>query len=144
MAINSRRKGKTGELEAAQVLRDWFGWTTARSQQHCGTADSADLRVDQTPSLWWEIKRVERLNVPKTMRVAAGQCGRRIPVLMHRPSRSDWLVTIRLSDLPAFVHAYQIATSESVVTSPLPLAAPSQHPSVQTVTPAGMPRHHGD
>lgn len=120
MALNSRRKGKTGELEAAQYLRELFGWTTRRSVQHSGTADSADLRVEQTPSLWWEVKRVERLNVPKTMRVAAGQCGRRTPVLMHRPSRSDWLITIRLSDLPSLVHAYQIAQVEPVAAPPLP------------------------
>jgi hypothetical protein len=116
MALNSRRKGKVGELEAADILRTLFGWTTRRSQQHAGTADSADLRVEQTPGLWWEVKRVERLNVPKTMRVAAAQCGRRTPVLMHRPSRSDWLITIRLTDLPSLVHAFQVAQTESVAT----------------------------
>lgn len=116
MALNSRRKGKTGELEAAQFLRELFGWTTRRTQQFAANAnaDSADLRVEQTPGLWWEVKRVERLNVPKTMRVAASQCGRRTPVLMHRPSRSDWLITIRLTDLPSLVHAYQVAQTESV------------------------------
>jgi hypothetical protein len=129
VALNSRRKGKTGELEAAQVLREMFGWSTARSQQHCGTADSADLRIDQTPGLWWEIKRVERLCVPKTMRVAASQCGRRTPVLMHRPSRSEWLLTIRLSDLAAFVHAYQIATTDSVVAAALPPATTAANQS---------------
>lgn len=120
MALNSRRKGKVGELEAAQFLRELFGWTTRRSQQHSGTADSADLRVEQTPGLWWEVKRVERLNVPKTMRVAASQCGRRTPVLMHRPSRSDWLITIRLTDLPSLVHAYQIAQVESLAAKAIP------------------------
>lgn len=140
MALNSRRKGKVGELEAAQVLRDMFGWSTARSVQHCGTADSADLRIDQTPSLWWEIKRVERLNVPKTMRTASAQCGRRTPVLMHRPSRSEWLITIRLSDLPAFAHAYQIATTDPVAATALSATAKTNHPSVQAKQTSGLPR----
>ncbi len=141
MALNSRRKGKTGELEAAQCLREIFGWTTARSVQHCGTADSADLRVDQTPGLWWEIKRVERLNVPKTMRTAAAQCGRRTPVLMHRPSRSEWLITLRLTDLPALCHAYQIASADPVAAAALSATAEAQHPGVQTQVPAGVPRN---
>lgn len=120
MALNSRRKGKTGELEAAEILRTLFGWTTRRTQQYSGTSDTADLRVEQTPSLFWEIKRVCRLNVPKAMRTAASQCGRRVPVLMHRPDRSDWLITIRVQDLPQLCHAFESAQAESVAAAALP------------------------
>lgn len=137
MALNSRRKGKVGELEAAQVLRERFGWTTRRSQQHSGTAESADLRVEQTPELWWEVKRVERLNVPKTMRIAAGQCGRRVPVLMHRPSRSEWLITIRLTDLPVLVHAYESAQTQPLATPQLSASAQGSHSHLPKVTDAG-------
>lgn len=126
MSINSRRKGKTGELEAAETLRQLFGWTTRRTQQFAANAnaDSADLRVEQTPQLFWEVKRVNRLNVPRTMRTAAAQCGRRVPVLMHRPDRSDWLLTIRLADLPVLCHAYESAQVESMAAPPLPAAPP--------------------
>lgn len=119
MALNSRQKGKAGELEAAQVLRDLFGWDCARSVQHSGTQDSADLRVSSTPGLWIEVKRVERLNVPKTMATAVKQCGRKTPVLLHRPNRSPvgWMLTIRLTDLPLLAHAYDAAEG-------VPMAAP--------------------
>lgn len=120
MALNSRRKGKVGELEAAQFLRETFGWTTKRSQQHAGTSDSADLRVEQTPHLWWEVKRNERLNVPKTVRIAVAQAGRRTAVVMHRPSRSEWLITIRAIDLPVLCHAFETAQTLPVATPPLP------------------------
>lgn len=120
MALNSRRKGKTGELEAAEVLRTLFGWATRRSQQYSGTSDSADLRVEQTPNLFWEVKRVNRLCVAKTMKTAAAQCGRRVPVLMHRPDRCEWLLTIRLSDLPQLCHAFESAQAESVAPASLP------------------------
>lgn len=125
MALNSRRKGKNGELEAAETLRVLFGWTTRRTQQFAANAnaDSADLRVEQTPELFWEVKRVNRLNVPKTMKTAVSQCGRRTPVLMHRPDRSDWLLTIRLSDLPILCHAYESAQAESVAAQTLQAAA---------------------
>lgn len=114
MAVNSRAKGKRGELEAASVLRKLFGWTAYRSQQHSGTADSADLVVENTPDLWFEIKRVQRLNVPETMATASSQCGRRVPCLMHRRDRdTGWLLTIRLSDLPRVVHAFESSLSEN-------------------------------
>jgi len=129
MAINSRRKGKNGELEAAETLRNLFGWECARTAQHCGNSeDGADLRVLNTPALWYEVKRVQALSVPKTMKKAVEQCGRRCPVLLHRTDRSPvgWLLTIRLSDLPRLAHAFDAAEGVSLATPPLPDADPGQ------------------
>lgn len=129
MAINSRRKGKVGELEAAEVLRTLFGWSCGRTAQHCGNSeDSADLRITEAPSLWVEVKRVQALSVPKTMKKATEQCGRRCPVLLHRTNRSPvgWLLTIRLSDLPRLVHAYDVAQGTAMASPPLPDKNPSQ------------------
>lgn len=120
MAINSRQKGKAGELEACQMLRDLFGWVAGRTQQFCGRAGDDDIRVAQTPSLFWEIKREEHLSVHKAMQRASEDAGRRCPVLMHRKNRSEWLLTIRLADLPRLCHAYQAASDDSVASPPLP------------------------
>lgn len=122
MAVNSRRKGKQGELEAAHTLKELFGWEARRSQQYSGKAGDDDLIVSQTPSLFWEIKRVERLSLPQTMLTAVQQSGRRCPVVMHRTNRSKvgWLLTIRLEDLPRLVHAYENAIHDPVVTQALP------------------------
>ena len=120
MAINSRTKGKAGELEACSVLRSLFGWRSRRSQQHCGTEGSADLQIEDTPSLWWEVKRVERLNVPRTMVTAVMQAGRKCAVLLHRPNRSEWLLTIRLADLPRLVHAYDSAQTSGLAATAFP------------------------
>lgn len=123
MAINSRRKGKVGELEAAEMLRSLFGWSCGRTAQHCGNSeDSADLRITEAPSLWVEVKRVQALSVPRTMKKATEQCGRRCPVLLHRTNRSPvgWLLTIRLSDLPRLAHAYDVAQGTAVAAPPLP------------------------
>ena len=115
MAVNSRTKGKVGELSACAELHRLFGWTCRRSQQFSGWAKggaSADILVDQTPSIFWEVKRVQALNVPKALALATNQCGRMIPVVMHRPNRSvnGWMLTIRLTDLPRLCHAYTTAT----------------------------------
>lgn len=120
MALNSRQKGKSGELEACQVLRELFGWVCQRSQQFCGRAGDADIKVSQTPGLFWEIKRQEKLEVHKAMRRATEDSGRQCPVLMHRKNRGDWLLTIRLIDLPRLCHAYESASDDSVAAPPLP------------------------
>ena len=115
MALDSRSKGKVGELAACAELRSLFGWVCRRSQQFSGWSrggTSADIIVDQTPSIFWEIKRVEKLNVGKALALASNQCGRMVPVVMHRPNRSvnGWMLTIRLTDLPRLCHAYTTAT----------------------------------
>lgn len=96
---NSRRKGKHGELDAASTLRRLFSWTTRRTQQFKGTAESADVEVEETPDAFWEVKREERLNVFEAISTAAAQAGDKLPILMHRKNRTDWLLTIRLTDL---------------------------------------------
>ena len=122
MALNSRQKGKAGELEAAKTLRELFGWECGRSVQHSATQDAADLRVSSTPGLWFEVKRVEALSVPKTMWRAVEEAGRKCAVLLHRTNRSPvgWLLTIRLVDLPRLAHAYEIAQGLPMASPPLP------------------------
>ena len=113
MAVDSRAKGCRGERNAAETLRDTFGWKSARrSQQFCGADSTADLIVEENPDIYWEIKRVQRLNVPKTMEKAKEDCGRKTPVLMHRRNGEQWLLTIYLSDLPRLAHAYDSAAQE--------------------------------
>lgn len=125
MAVDSRRKGKNGELEACHSLREMFGWSAMRTQQRTGwspNGDSPDIEVAQTPDIFWEIKRVQALNVPRALSLAVKQCGRRCPVVMHRPDRSPngWMLTLRLSDLPRLVHAYTTAIdAEAAAGNPL-------------------------
>ncbi len=127
MALNSRAKGKAAELEICHVLRELFGWVARRSQQFSGWAkggDSPDIICDQTPSLFWEVKRVERLNLPRAMGLAIKQAGRKTPVVVHRTNRSaaGWLLTIRLTDLPMLCHAYETAQTASLASPALPNA----------------------
>ena len=96
---NSRQKGKRGELDAAESLRRLFCWTARRTQQFRGTSDSSDVEVAETPEAFWEVKREERLNVFKALATAVAEAGGKLPVLMHRKNKTEWLVTVRLADL---------------------------------------------
>lgn len=96
MPINSRAKGKRGELELANVLKE-YGYDTRRGVQYNGSDGSPD--VVGLPSVHIECKRVEKLNLDKAMSQSIRDArDGEIPVVMHRKDRGDWLVTMQLVD----------------------------------------------
>lgn len=102
MAINSKIKGKIGELEWAHYLEDKFGIKARRGQQYSGSPDSPDV-VSDLVGVHWEVKRVERLNVLEAFSQASKDChGFYIPALAHRANRSPWLITISAKDMGLF------------------------------------------
>ena len=57
------------------------------------------------PSLHFEVKAVEALNVWKAMQQAIEDAGvDKIPVLAHKRNRSGWLVTMRAEDWLDIIH----------------------------------------
>ena len=110
MAVNSRRKGKEGELELARILRT-YGFNTRRGQQFKGGGDSPD--VMGLPGVHIECKRVQSLNIEKAMvqsRTDAEETDD-IPIVMHRRDREKWKVTM---DLDEFMKMYIAATDVDV------------------------------
>lgn len=102
----SRRKGVRGELEAAKILGSLLNLKLSRGLQF---GDRPVPDIDGLPGIHVEVKRCERLNVPKAFEIAKKTASSgRLPLLMHRANRKPWLVTIALSDLVAV--ANQIAT----------------------------------
>ena len=105
--MNSREKGKRGELEAAKVLRE-YGFDCRRGVQYNGGDGSAD--VVGLDGIRLEIKRVEKLNIDAAMSQAirdaeAGGKGD-TPVVMHRKNNTPWKVTMLLGD---FIELYKRA-----------------------------------
>lgn len=97
--VNSKQKGKRGELELKNKLNE-LGFTTRRSQQFCGSQDSAD--VVGIDGVHIECKLVERLNINDAMAQAETDCGANVPVVCHRRTRAPWMVTVKLNDLIKF------------------------------------------
>lgn len=94
--MNSREKGKAGELELARIIRK-YGYTARRGQQFCGVNGDAD--VVGIPGLHIECKRVEKLNIHDAMQQAVRDAREgEIPVVMHRKNRTEWMATMRLED----------------------------------------------
>ena len=97
MAINSKRKGKVGELELAKVLRE-YGYDCRRTNQYCGnTGEASD--VVGLPYIHIECKRVERLNLDDAIKQAERDAkSDELPTVFHRKNHHKWLVTMTLDD----------------------------------------------
>lgn len=93
--MNSRSKGKRGELELANILKG-YGYEARRGVQYKGGSDSPD--VVGLPGIHIECKRVENLNIDKAMAQAINDCGNNVPVVIHRKNGMPWKATLLLDD----------------------------------------------
>lgn len=96
--MNSRNKGKRGELEMAKFLREHGYADAKRGVQYKGGAGSPD--VCGVPGLHIECKRVEALSLYPALAQAcrdAGDAGS-IPVVLHRRNGSEWVAILRADD----------------------------------------------
>lgn len=92
--MNSKSKGKRGELELCRKLRE-YGYSCSRSVQYCGANGDAD--VVGLPGIHIECKRVERLNLAEAMKQARRDAlPGEFPVVFHRRNDEPWLVTMPL------------------------------------------------
>lgn len=94
--INSRRKGKAGELELAHYLTE-RGYDARRGQQF--SAANGDPDVIGLSGVHIECKRVERLDLDSALEqsVRDARAGE-VPVVIHRKNRQKWRVTMLLDD----------------------------------------------
>jgi len=94
--MNSRQKGKRGELELSKKLRE-YGYEARRGQQYSGA--NGDPDVIGLDGIHIECKRVERLNLEDAMAQSKHDARQgEIPTVMHRKNNCEWLVTMRLED----------------------------------------------
>lgn len=123
MSINSREKGKRGELEIAHLLSA-YGYECRRNQQFSGANGDAD--VVGLPGIHLEIKRTEKLNIDKALQQSIRdnyadelrQGTDLIPVVMHRSNddrkkdstKGVWKVTLTLKDFMKIYQAWEVTT----------------------------------
>ena len=95
--MNSKQKGKRGELEWAAYCRQQ-GYDCRRTAQYCGnTGDASD--VVGLPGIHQEVKRVEHLNIYEAIEQAERvKKDFEIPIVSHRKNRFPWLVTMKGED----------------------------------------------
>lgn len=103
--INSRDKGKRGELEVAHIMQS-YGYDARRGQQFSGLQGDAD--VVGVPGLHLEIKRVKTLRLDDAMEQSIRDAREdEIPVVIHRKDKQPWRVTLSLEDFMKLYQAYE-------------------------------------
>lgn len=100
--VNSRTKGKRGELEARDMVRRlWYSPKCERSAQVSGKF-SADLLYGP-PGLHLEVKRHKRIAALHFMDQAIDDAGEgETPVVLMREDRSGWVCMFRIEDTDDF------------------------------------------
>lgn len=96
--IHSRNKGKRGELELAEFLRE-HGHEATRGQQFKGGTDSPDVVCPSLPGIHIECKRVEAGQLYNWLTQAKKDCGSKVPIVAHRKNGKEWVAILPLSDL---------------------------------------------
>jgi len=92
--MNSKNKGKRGELELSHKLKE-YGYDCRRSQQYAGINNDAD--VIGLYGIHIECKRVEKLNLDDALEQSARDAKNGdIPAVFHRKNNKPWYVTIPL------------------------------------------------
>ena len=94
---SSQHKGRAGELELAELLRQYGYEIKLGSPLNYGKEPD----LSGLPGVHIEVKRVERLNIGQAMQQALRDAERfqdGAPAVFHRRNRQPWLVTMRLED----------------------------------------------
>lgn len=98
MSINSKQKGKRGELELSSKFKE-YGFNTRRSVQYCGKAEEGEADLLGLPNIHIECKRVQALNIYNAISQAKADAKEgEFPTVFHRKDRCEWLVTMTLDD----------------------------------------------
>lgn len=97
--LNSKQKGKRGELELAHYLSD-RGFPSRRGQQFSGGDESPDIIVESLPDIHFEVKRIEKsTGIYDWLAQAINDAGdKKMPVVVHRRSRQPWICVLQIDD----------------------------------------------
>ncbi len=97
--MNSREKGKRGEREFRDVLREAGYCKTFRGVQFRGGRDSPDVICPELPEIHWEVKRSQKSKPLDWMIQANADCRERKPIVVWKRNNSPWIAFITVRDL---------------------------------------------
>lgn len=92
--VNGRRKGAKAELEFSKFCKE-KGYDCRRGQQYSGIGGDDVVGL---PGIHIEVKRVEKLNIHNAMEQSIRDSKGNVPIVAHRRSREEWLITMKAED----------------------------------------------
>jgi hypothetical protein len=114
---NTRERGKRGEREARDAIRTVLGVRGAyRAAQSSGSL-SADL--GGTGNIHFEVKLRKAISVYDFIEQAIRDCKDKVPAVLMRRDRGEWLLMLRLDDTMRFIkELHDIQDREQPVADP--------------------------
>ena len=96
---NSKQKGKRGELECANALRELGFLDVRRTCQYNGKETDSMADLIGIDGVHIEVKRNEHLNIFDAVEQAIRDAKEGdTPTVFHRKNNKPWLVTMRIED----------------------------------------------
>ncbi len=103
MSASQRTKGAAAEREVINIFKA-AGWPHAERTSNGRPQDGRGDVTNGPAGCHIEVKRHEKLNVPKAFDQAVADADALdIPVVVHRPSRHEWMATLPLDELLALL-----------------------------------------
>lgn len=99
MGKMQRSKGARGERELAKKISETFNCEAMRGRQYCGGPNSPDV-ITSIDDVHIECKRTERLALYDALHQSERDAGNDVPIVCHRKNKEDWVVIVKLDDLP--------------------------------------------
>lgn len=100
--INSKQKGKSGELEFAHECQKYGFENVHRTAQTNGKLEHSLADCEGLDGIHIEVKRVEKLNIDVAMeqsiRDLTTKKEKKLPVVFHRKNRKPWKATMLFED----------------------------------------------
>jgi hypothetical protein len=103
MGAMQRRKGASGEREAAAEINRLFPGVAASRSARNGVDQAEDIAHGIT-GVHLEVKRCETLSLYSAMKQADDAAKGKIPVVLHRRNNHNWLAIVPLEQLPALAY----------------------------------------
>lgn len=98
MSINSKQKGKAGELEFCHECAKYGFDKVYRTAQTNGKLEQSLADCEGLDYIHPEVKRVEKLNIytaiQQAIRDTSAKKEKKLPIVFHRKNRHKWLASM--------------------------------------------------
>jgi len=106
--MNSKHKGKRGELEFAKLCRSQGYGAARRGQQYSGIEGDDVVGL---PGVHIEVKRTEALSLYTAMAQSDRDARGNIPIVAHRKNNYDWVIIMKAEDWFALFREWEAGQS---------------------------------
>jgi hypothetical protein len=104
--VNSRQKGKVGEREARDAIRECLGLLDVKRSAQVSGKETSDV-LTKAP-IHWEVKRRKKISALRFLEQAERDTTDKVPaVVMREDGTTNWVLMLRLRHYRQFAAALE-------------------------------------